>query len=94
MKKVCVFLIVLFFCRVTYSTADQDVYLQSEAGMPNRGQIIETVKEFFSMKCNIPYSEFNSISFDMVLLKTVIICPYGLSYFLCRNVGDLFMLHI
>ncbi len=66
MKKVCVFLIVLFFCRVTYSTADQDVYLQPEAGMPNRGQIIETVKEFFSMKCNIPYSEFNSISFDEV----------------------------
>ena len=72
MKKcVLVFLIVLFSQGVSHSIADRDIYLQPESGMPNREQIVENVKEFFSIKCGVPYSELNSISFDEVYYGTL-----------------------
>ena len=83
MKKcVLVFLIVLFSQGVSHSIADRDIYLQPESGMPNREQIVENVKEFFSVRCGVPYSEFNSISFDEVYYGT-------LGYGIIENGGNM-----
>ena len=83
MKKcVLVFLIVLFSQGVSHSIADRDIYLQPESGMPNREQIVENVKEFFSIKCGVPYSELNSISFDEVYYGT-------LGYGIIENGGNM-----